>query len=515
MHRLAIIAILLLAAALRFIGLERTPPPFNVDEALHAYEAYAILRTGHDEWGQPWPITFRAFNDYRRPATIYSAVPFVAIYGLTITAIRSMAAFWGWLSVVLVYRLASDLFDRRVGVAAALMLTLSSWHVGFSRLGVEASGPLLPTIIGGLVLAWRWYRTRRPALLLGAGLVFGLSLYTYTVAQALTPLLVVAIGLIFFSALRKSPQWGAAAIAVVVVVAVPLAVAIVTNPVTWNRLNAISVMADPQANGGWLAVRQWLGHFSPQYLFLTGDASPIHHVQGYGQLYWIEALLVPLGLVNAFRARRDRRAGLLLLAWLAVSAVPPALTRQDMGSPNSMRGIAGVGAWAVLSGLGLALVVQRPWRRVRLRAVLSGLVVGTLLWNAGTVLHAYFTVYPIQSARAYEYGIREAMDYVMAHEDEVDTIVLTDWISQPHIFAVFFKRYDPAAFQATHAPYGDRLSEKLTAWGDKYRTGNAEELYEELDHGLFVVRPHMLTDVIPDVVILHPDGTPAFKVIRK
>ena len=107
------------------------------------------------------------------------------------------------------------------------------------------------------------------------------------------------------------------------------------------------------------------------------------------------------------------------------------------------------------------------------------------------------------------------MDYVIAHEDEVDTIVLTDWISQPHIFAVFYAGYDPAAFQQTHAPYGDRLSEKLSAWGDKYRIGDVDALYAELEHGLFVARPHMLEGVEPEVVVLHPDGTPAFKVIRK
>ncbi|MCU0520869.1 MAG: glycosyltransferase family 39 protein [Anaerolineae bacterium] len=503
--RLAIIAILLLAAGLRFIDLERVPPGLNVDEALHAYEAYSILRTGRDEWGRILPITFRAFNDYRRPAAIYSAVPFVALYGLTTYAIRAMAAFWGWLAIVLTYRLAHDLFDRWVGLAAALMLTLSSWHVGFSRLGVEASGPLLPTIVTGLLCGWRWYRTRRRSCLYGAALCFGLSLYTYTIAQALTPLLLVAIALVFFRPLREDARGAIAAAAIVAVAAAPLVVAIVTNDVIWNRLDAISVFAVPDTNGWSLALKQWLGHFSPGYLFIAGDASPIHHLQGYGQLYWIELLLAPLGLVRLLRRG----------AWLAISAVPAALTRQDMGSANSMRGIAGVAAWAIVSGAGLAIAVQQRKEALRLSAIFGGLTLGVLLWNARLVLRDYYSVYPVQSARAFEYGIEQAMGYVIAHEDEVDTIVLTDWISQPHIFAVFYSALDPATFQQTHAPYGDRLSEKLTAWGDKYRVGDVEALYRELEHGLFVARPHMLGDANPELIVLHPDGTPAFKVIRK
>ncbi len=514
-HTLTIVVILLLAAALRFPDLERTPPPFNVDEALHAYEAYSILHTGRDQWGTPWPITFRAFNDYRRPAAIYTAVPFIAVYGLTIYAIRAMAAFWGWLSIVLIYRLARDLFGRREGLAAALALTLSSWHVGFSRLGVEASGPLLVTVVAGLDFGWRWYRTRRRSWLLAAGLAFGASFYTYTIAQALTPLLLGAIALIFFKPLRDNLGDALATLLLVAIIAAPLAVAIVSNPVTWNRLNAISALSGPDTAGWRLVLTQWAGHFSPRYLFFSGDASPIHHIQGYGQLYWVEMLLVPLGLVAIFRPGRDRRAALLVLAWLAIGAVPAALTRQDMGSPNSMRAIAGVGAWAVISGVGLASL-RPPCRRSTLpRVAVTAIAISALLINAGLVLNAYFTTYAVETGRAFEYGVREAMAYVQGHADEVDTIVLTDWISQPHIFAVFFSAYDPASFQQTRAPYGDRLSEKLTAWGHGYRTGDVDALYEELDRALLIARPHMLEGIEPEFVVLHPDGTPAFKVLRR
>jgi hypothetical protein len=147
--------------------------------------------------------------------------------------------------------------------------------------------------------------------------------------------------------------------------------------------------------------------------------------------------------------------------------------------------------------------------------VLRGALALALVVNAGLVLHHYATVYPVEAARAFEYGVREAMAYVSAHEHAYETVVLTNWISQPHIFAVFFQQYDPRAFQEMRAPYGDRLSEKLTAWGEKYRTGDVDALYAEIDHGLFVARPHMLPDVEPLLVIPHPDGTPAFKIVSK
>jgi hypothetical protein len=123
-------------------------------------------------------------------------------------------------------------------------------------------------------------------------------------------------------------------------------------------------------------------------------------------------------------------------------------------------------------------------------------------------------VYPVTSARAFEYGIREAIDYVTIREDQYDAIVLTNWISQPHIFALFFQRHDPARFQALAPPYGDKLSVKLKSWG-KYQTGDVDKLYSQLERGIFVARPHMLPEVEPVWTIHHPDGTLAFKVIVK
>jgi 4-amino-4-deoxy-L-arabinose transferase-like glycosyltransferase len=529
--RLAIVAVLLLAAGLRFVGLERVPPPFNVDEAMHAYDAYALLKTGRDQWGNAWPITMRAFNDYRRPAATYTAIPFIATFGLTITGIRAMGAFWGWMAVLLTYRLASDLFGQRTGILAALMLALSPWHINFSRMGLEVSGPLLATLLAGLDCGWRWYERRDPRWLFAAAVAFGLSFYTYTPAQAFTPLLLLACGLLFFR--RIVAQWRSAlpALLLIALIAAPLAHAVLTNAQSWNRLAALSLFSEGWLPGLTTAARQWAGHFAPGYLFLRGDASPIHHPQYGGQLLWIDALLIPAGLVAlAARAldrrcgpevrRRRRKAAGLLLAWIALGPVPAALTRQDMGSANAMRGVAGLPGWAILAGLGLAALWRAQFRpthaaRNAVQRVLRGALALALVVNAGLVLHHYATEYPVEAARAFEYGIREAMAYAVAHEDAYDTIVLTDWISQPHIFAVVFRRTDPRTFQQHRAPYGDRLSEKLRWWGDTYRTGDAEQLYAELEHGLFIVRPHMLPDVTPVRVIHHPDGTPAFKIIAK
>lgn len=510
-----ILGILCLAAALRFPALERIPPPLQVDEALNGYEAYSLLKTGRDEWGNPWPVTVRGFNDYRRPAIIYTAIPFVALFGLNVFAIRATAALWGLLGVLLTYRLARDMFGPWAGILAALMLAISPWHLHFSRIGLEATVAMF-TVVLSIWCGWRWFRSKRWTWLIAAGLCFGLSLYTYTPTQAFTPLMMTACGAIFAHALQRQKRALALAIATCALVALPLVYSLASNPQTWNRLDNVSLFqpGEPWLISAGVAARQWMGHFSVNYLFVHGDAHEVLHPPGSGQLYVVDMLLLPLGLVGLFAVRANRRAGALLVAWIGLGAVPAALTIQEMGTPHSLRGMLGVPAFAIVSAQGLLTVWKARRIGPRLRAALLGFLIGLLAWNAGSFLHRYFVVYPVRSARAYEYGVQQAVEYIAAHEEEYDVVVLTDWISQPHIFVLFYERYDPRRFQALSPDYPHTLSAKLLRW-DKYLVGNIDELYAQFEHGLFVARPHMLAGIEPTLTIEHPDGSPAFHIFAK
>src|SRR5438067_2146109 len=54
-----------LAAVLYFVHVPAQPAGFSIDESSICYNAYTISQTGHDEYGQPWPLFFRAFGEYK------------------------------------------------------------------------------------------------------------------------------------------------------------------------------------------------------------------------------------------------------------------------------------------------------------------------------------------------------------------------------------------------------------------------------------------------------------------
>ncbi len=152
--------------------------------------------------GCVFPVTFPAFQRFPSPARYLQRRALHRDLRTDCLRDPGYGSFWGWLAVVLTYRLGSDppLGSGGAGVGAAPRR--SPWHVGFSRLGVEASGPLLPALLAGLICGWRWYRTWRRHTLVLAGLFFALALYAYTIAQALVPLL-GAIALVFWKPLRR------------------------------------------------------------------------------------------------------------------------------------------------------------------------------------------------------------------------------------------------------------------------------------------------------------------------
>ena len=65
-----------------------SPPALNADEVTNAYDAYSILKTGKDQYGNFMPLRFKSFGDYKLPLLTYLAIPFIKIFGLTETGIR-------------------------------------------------------------------------------------------------------------------------------------------------------------------------------------------------------------------------------------------------------------------------------------------------------------------------------------------------------------------------------------------------------------------------------------------
>src|SRR5580700_3689164 len=85
---IALCLILLLAAILRIYNLSGVPPAPFLDEVSNGYNAYSLMLTGNDEYGRHLPLLLQAYNDFRPGLFVYTLIPFIKTFGLTVFAIR-------------------------------------------------------------------------------------------------------------------------------------------------------------------------------------------------------------------------------------------------------------------------------------------------------------------------------------------------------------------------------------------------------------------------------------------
>lgn len=135
--------IVILTTILRFYKLETIPAGFHHDEASQAYNAFAIGTTGHDRYGEYFPILFRSFGSYQPPVYTYLAAIPILIFGNTIFAARFLSAFSGVIIVILTYLIIIELINKKcrhtIGLVAALVVGISPWAIQFSRRVVEGN----------------------------------------------------------------------------------------------------------------------------------------------------------------------------------------------------------------------------------------------------------------------------------------------------------------------------------------------------------------------------------------
>ncbi|MFO7680605.1 MAG: glycosyltransferase family 39 protein [Chloroflexota bacterium] len=366
-------ALLLLAAGtavfLRFWQLGEAPPGLYHDEAYNGLDAVRVLAEG--------PSLYFEANNGREPAYILLTAMAVAALGETTLALRLTAAVVGSLTIIPVYLLADGWFGRKTALFAVWLWAVTLWPLHLSRIGLRAI-LLVPLLALTFWLGTLAFRRQKGWLWLLAGLVYGLSFYTYLAAR-FTPLL-LALLLLFLlwrgdgRRLWPGVGWFVAGTAVSLF---PLALLFMQNPdLIFGRSGQVSIL-NADINGGdlWGTLLRQIGLALGMFLW-QGDTILRHNPAGRPVFDWLMALPFLLGLgwclVNWKRA-----AALTVLLWVGVMLWPTILAED---TPHFLRAVGVLPAALLLPAIGLAQLWDWPrlprWLRHGLVVVLVG---GSLL----------------------------------------------------------------------------------------------------------------------------------------
>ena len=205
-NKLPLIIILIFAFLIRFVGLSNTPA-LNPDEAALGYNAYSLLETGKDEHGASWPLHFKSFGDFKPGGYVYLALPFIKIFGLNVLSVRLPNLILSLLTILFLYKLIFILSKRNnLALLSGIILTISPWHIHFSRGAWESSAALSLIVIG----TYFFFKSIKEKFIINFSLFtlnFVFSLYIYHSARLVAPLLALSLIILHFkNLLKKLPQ---------------------------------------------------------------------------------------------------------------------------------------------------------------------------------------------------------------------------------------------------------------------------------------------------------------------
>lgn len=463
------IAIFFLGTFLRFYQLDATPASLEWDEVSIGYNAFSILKTGHDEYGEFLPTTFKAFGEYKQPVYIYLDTLPIAAFGLNAFAVRFPSAFFGSISIILVYLLVFELFRKQPfakqsALLSAAFFAISPWSIQFSRAAFEANVSLA-MIIGGAWLFLYGLHKKQQRYFYSAIILFALSTYTYISAKLFVPFIFISLliwGWKTYFVKRKR------FVIIITMLLLVLSMLWVLDPKSISRSGGViftnqqsEILALPiqrteydlqqQDTIGSLfhnrrivyaqtVAQNYLSHFDPIWLFFTGDSVERHHPPGMGQLYPFSLPFLLLGIF--FLLTRCAKTSWPLFVWFLSAPIASALTFE---APHALRSLIFLPTWHIFEAFGVLYLLHA----VRSRKLKMSLLISISIGYIGSILffiHMYFVHTNSEVQSPWQYGYKEAMLSAEGYSDEGKNVIFAENFEQPYIFYLFYTQHNPEEY---------------------------------------------------------------------
>jgi 4-amino-4-deoxy-L-arabinose transferase-like glycosyltransferase len=565
-NKIILFLIITLAAVLRLYALDKFPAGLNADEAAIGYNAYSLLETGKDEHSATWPLAFRSFDDYKPPLYFYLVLPFVKVLGLNIWAVRLPSAILGIASVYLIYLLTSLLFGKgqkdfssdddsrlsdrvptralpmwspSIPLLSALILAISPWHLHFSRGGWESNAATFFVLLG----VWAFIKALdnlKYFFLSSLSLVA--SLYTYHSMRIITPLLFISLVILYRKPLtnfytRSRHQFGKHVVLNLILAFIllqPLAKQML-SPEGQSRFSGVSVFSDQGPLWEALERRRqsgdpnsiqtrvihnkyltysrrflsnYLSHYSPRFLFITGDEIARSKVPGVGQSYPFLAPFYLLGILYLLKANTKGKK--FVLFWFLVAPLAAALTFQ---SPHALRSQNMAIPLTIITAFGVYQSLEFVKKYKKSFLIYGFLLTALSFYSTARYLHQYYIHYPQELGFAWQYGFDKVASYVKENGGKYDSIIISNRYDQPYIIMAFFLQYPPGKFQneIELVPRDKFGFSTVNAFGNlKFKEINWSQDSQE-KNTLIVTTEEGAGDQEPIYQVLFPNQKPAFK----
>ena len=537
--------IIVLAAVIRLWQIGNVPPSPDWDEAALGYNAYSIMQTGRDEYGQFLPTILRSFDDYKPALYAYLIVPFIKVFGLNIISVRLPSAIVGILTVLVTFFLVKELFKRvDLALLSSFILAISPMSVQFSRIAFEAN-VAMGLNAAAILLFLKSFK--KPWFLFVSLFVMGLNLYMYQSEKVFVPLLLIVLAFVFRRELLKIPKkYLITSIAIIFLLSIPLTNFILTNKDALARAKGVSIFSDltpflkenvqkvieDKRNKDYLGlildnrrfefaksiVSGYVSHFDFNWLFITGDIAR-HHAPGMGIMSLWELPFLLIGIYMLVFGRFERSAKLAIFLWFLIAPIPASITS---GVPHSVRTLNFLPTFQVFTAIGVLSVIssiskiQYQILKIPIKYLIFSMCIFFAIFNIVYYLNQYFVQQNYFNSKEWQYGYKEAVSEINRVEGKYSKIIVSNQphLDQSYMFFLFYLKYPPSLYQKDGAfsSGGFRENHKFGKYEFRPIDWNKEI---KSPNTLYVGRPADFTDyskILKTINFLN--GEPAIQIVE-
>lgn len=456
--------LIFLGFVLRVIYLDKAPIELFGDEIDVGLQAYSIMQTGKDYYGNFMPLMFKSLSEYRLPVFIYSAVPFIKFFGLNEFGVRLTGVFWGILGLVGFFFLSKKIFNVKIALFSLLFLAISPWHLQYSRQAGIESLALLTVVTFSI---WFFLKGLNDfKFLFLSSLLFSFSIYIYATAVIFVPLILIALIFIFWKNFKKiSLNRKVVLGGIFFLVLIPY-LSLYIGGQSKERFTSISVWSDKTLTDE-INIRRktenstfpslfhnkpltyfheisgnYLKSLSVDFLFFKGDPNLRHSVGGVGEFFLFQLILIMLGIFYLFK-QQDKKTIFFILLWLLISPIPSSLTRD--GGYHASRLIFLLTPLIILSAVGLWNIYLLK-NKLNFRILLFSLTI-LMFMNLSIYFHRYYIEWPKDSYKFWQFGFKDLNNYLLENENRFNKIYFNNTYEASLPRFLFWQKIDPSLIQ--------------------------------------------------------------------
>ncbi len=449
--------IIILGSALRLMYLTSNPPSLNWDEVSHGYNAYSVLKTGLDEWGQKLPIiNFRAYGDYPTTLNLYLTIPFIAIFGLTELAIRLPHAILGILTIVSTFFLTFGVSKRKdIAILSSFLVATSPWYVFTSRFVLQSN---LSVFLIATSMALFFNREKHKYFLTSSFVLLFLTLFSYHTTRIFSPLLLVGLLVIYKGEVLK--RWKFLSLFFLTTFVILL------NPISRSRGQVLLILDSGAINSiensrnlsklpfiitkliynrpvyfAQRFVKNYVGYYSPKFLFFEGGTQYQFSIPKTGLIYLICLPFFYIGLFFVVKKSIKEKDFRFLLFWIILYPIPASLTNESLAV---IRATTFLPIPEILISVGFYVLIDGIKKQKKLIKILF--LLGILV-SLCTYLNNYFNNYRTNYSWSWQYGYKEVVNQIKFGYSNYDKIIITKKYGEPHEFLLFYLAWDPDKYR--------------------------------------------------------------------